>query len=836
MFAKKSKISPANNTSVITPSSVITDKFNFDDIYDIDTYKQQIKEKDEYIAKLVKENEIFRRRIEKESRDIIWQENLVKMFDKIETSYVWQFRWNVKNNSGGFIAISNGCNAITGFSKEEMLRCDTGCLMAKILVEECYKFYINNILEFINGTRTESVQEYNLKNGKRINVNVLLHEKTEDYIDFIGLTTNLPHKQQLDLMVESSKDLIMIDDGGLNSVFPKILFTSDSWKYFGFSISPDGTFIDNYIDIVMLEQSKYEKEEQIKKYGYWDKITITGKMNGIHVESILSKMGDKVLSVTRDITDRLKRHEAEKALAIQTTARKKDAEANSFIRHEVKNGLFSAIGQVDSMKEMYINAIKDNDVYSVDFHSDVINRFGEIAYDLDGTLQTVLSEAMAKDIMNNEYIARKEKVNIGDLINRIKGDRYKWFLNPKEIPNILSDGQLLFYIIRNALSNANKYGKEWADITIMISIVNTKLIINIENEPGVNHDKLVNLDNHNIIFEKGVKLHKQTKLKSKSCLSAGDGAWIMQTCAKLCRGICTINFNPDKTIFRYEAPIELSIDSENIVNFKFPDNTIIYIIDDSNIQRRLMNAQLKNFKLPPENIKIYGKSKDEIVGLENILYENIVKFEEYYHIILCDENLDYTVDSTLYYESGSDICKKLKEKLHEKLNGKNYITFIRSANDSKSDIEKYLRLCDGFIPKAMLTFNDLKEIIAKQWIKHFGMVQTSAINYTYNGDHKELIDLFLGDIDSFMVLEYKSMDWNSFWSDLHRLKGTLGVLKTTTNTSTAITIIESLRDNNYDNDFNIIWDGLCEELKIIKVALYQESLRLEHEDYINNVF
>tara|TARA_Y100000816_G_C25990445_1_gene517352 strand:+ start:562 stop:768 length:207 start_codon:yes stop_codon:yes gene_type:complete len=57
MFSKLNKISPANNTSVITPSSVITDKFNFDDIYDIDIYKQQIKEKDNYIEKLEKENE-----------------------------------------------------------------------------------------------------------------------------------------------------------------------------------------------------------------------------------------------------------------------------------------------------------------------------------------------------------------------------------------------------------------------------------------------------------------------------------------------------------------------------------------------------------------------------------------------------------------------------------------------------------------------------------------------------------------------------------------------------------------------------------------------------------
>ena len=36
---------------------------------------------------------------------------------------------------------------------------------------------------------------------------------------------------------------------------------------------------------------------------------------------------------------------------------------------------------------------------------------------------------------------------------------------------------------------------------------------------------------------------------------------------------------------------------------------------------------------------------------------------------------------------------------------RNYLTFIRSANDNKSDIEKYLTVCDDFIPKAAVSFN-----------------------------------------------------------------------------------------------------------------------------------
>ena len=186
--------------------------------------------------------------------------------------------------------------------------------------------------------------------------------------------------------------------------------------------------------------------------------------------------------------------------------------------------------------------------------------------------------------------------------------------------------------------------------------------------------------------------------------------------------------------------IEIVLDNDDITNFKFSDNTFIYIIDDSQIQRRLLNIQMKKFKLNDELIKVYGNGKNEIVGLENILYNNIVKYSNYYHIIICDENLDYKVDSTLYYESGTDICEKLICMLNKISSPRNYITFIRSANDNKSDIEKYLTVCDDFIPKSTVSFNDLKEIITKQWIKQFGIVKNTEIDYTYNNESREIIN------------------------------------------------------------------------------------------------
>ena len=104
MFISKKKVAPSDINSVITSSrQVITDNCNLDDIKN---YKEQIKEKDKVISVLEKENENYKKRTNRNSRDTIWQDNLVKIFDDIETSYVWQFRWNIDTESGEFIVIS----------------------------------------------------------------------------------------------------------------------------------------------------------------------------------------------------------------------------------------------------------------------------------------------------------------------------------------------------------------------------------------------------------------------------------------------------------------------------------------------------------------------------------------------------------------------------------------------------------------------------------------------------------------------------------------------------------------------------------------------------------
>ena len=61
-------------------------------------------------------------------------------------------------------------------------------------------------------------------------------------------------------------------------------------------------------------------------------------------EVMLTRLdGNAKVLVVRNVSERFQRFEAEKRFVFETTARQRDAEANRFTRHEVKNGILAAI-------------------------------------------------------------------------------------------------------------------------------------------------------------------------------------------------------------------------------------------------------------------------------------------------------------------------------------------------------------------------------------------------------------------------------------------------------------------------------------------------------------
>eukprot|EP00978_Attheya_sp_CCMP212_P045892 scaffold365110_cov59-Attheya_sp.AAC.1 len=180
----------------------------------------------------------------------------------------------------------------------------------------------------------------------------------------------------------------------------------------------------------------------------------------IRCEAKVSRLEENSLIVViRDVSERFRRFEAEKRVISETTARTKDAEANRFTRHEVKNGLLSAIGLCDNLRESLQNAGNDmahkssdsilapssssdllglisrqrNCMASMMLNNVVANRSSTVSKmkasgylkELDKTLRevldTVLSEAMARDVIHESYAPKIERVDIEELFSTAAG-------------------------------------------------------------------------------------------------------------------------------------------------------------------------------------------------------------------------------------------------------------------------------------------------------------------------------------------------------------------------------------------------------------------------------
>ena len=108
-----------------------------------------------------------------------------------------------------------------------------------------------------------------------------------------------------------------------------------------------------------------------------------------------------VVIVIRDVSERYRRFAAEKRFVFETTARQKDAEANRFTRHEVKNGLLAAIEICGNVREQLSDDFKlfqrgtkcDNIISEESVASKVEN-----VTELDRTLHEVLDIVLAETV------------------------------------------------------------------------------------------------------------------------------------------------------------------------------------------------------------------------------------------------------------------------------------------------------------------------------------------------------------------------------------------------------------------------------------------------------
>lgn len=92
------------------------------------------------------------------------------------------------------------------------------------------------------------------------------------------------------------------------------------------------------------------------------------------------------------------------------------------------------------------------------FYASALRAIGEMASQLERTLNTVLAEAMTRDLVHGAYNAEMEAVALGDLLasahDADSADRFAINLSPNPFPVLELDPRVLFHIYRNVRRRA----------------------------------------------------------------------------------------------------------------------------------------------------------------------------------------------------------------------------------------------------------------------------------------------------------------------------------------------------------------------------------------------
>jgi CheY-like chemotaxis protein len=553
---------------------------------------------------------------------------------------------------------------------------------------------------------------------------------------------------------------------------------------------------------------------------------------------------DAMFMLIRDISEQSKRFEAERTMIMQTTARKKDAEANRFTRHEVKNGLLVAIHLCESMAGTEESSGDQAESNVTLQHMDSRSRIAAHAIELDkelrSILHTVLSDAMARDLIHGIYEPKLGRVDIEKLLPN--SERFRLIASPSPFPLIYSDPQLLSYIHRNAMSNACKYGQFEGVVTTRLHYDESKemLLMDVENLPGLEHDRLLRLgpQANEAVFEPGKRLHHEEageNLNQTRIHSSGDGAWIIRKCAETLKGNANIVFGTHQTTLSFTCPTTLYENAgKKSQIFQTPSNTWGLVMDDSKIQRKLLSNLLEKAGVVESRQIVRGSTAAEILAFDSYLVELVRQNPSDYFLVIVDENLDITQNGTRRIISGSECIQRVRQQL---LPGqeRQMLALVRSANDSTEDVATYNSRAHGHISKGASTPLSSVETIAFFWEQRF---KGNATSETITSSSDESYDDFASIVVEELMARMDAVDglysqdsvasmeqnWPRVWEIMHSLKGDLSSLIESPQIDQTVTEINNMRGVKLPVNFESRWKVLRSRISDIAKAIGNSAL------------
>ena len=311
---------------------------------------------------------------------------------------------------------------------------------------------------------------------------------------------------------------------------------------------------------------------------------------------------------------------------------------------------------------------------------------------------------------------------------------------------------------------------------------------------------------------------------------------IIQKCAKIMKGECSIKFTESRTVFSLNIPAKLLERSSknhtpmDIKAFNLPDRTWGIAIDDSKIQMKLLGKYFEFAGLPKERIKVFGKDAKEIMGFVDYVVTFMDENMGDYVLLIADENLDINDEASKHITiSGSQLVENIRLRLLPEQE-KRLVALIRSANDSASDVAIYNSRAHGFLPKAPIKKGNVLEALAPLWIARYPL-QTgdddSSSHYSHAGSFSSDSSDTLESISSLndfivttpvdIILTVKEIDtlfsqgsivenFDIIWEKLHALKGDILTLSVGSKVISAVGMINSFRELHSDEALKERWN------------------------------
>ena len=278
------------------------------------------------------------------------------------------------------------------------------------------------------------------------------------------------------------------------------------------------------------------------------------------------------------------------------------------------------------------------------------------------------------------------------------------------------------------------------------------------------------------------KLAKGTHAQLIQKESSGNGAWIMSKCAEAMGGLCSIRFEPDSTIFSFSCRIAVA-PSASDDHFQIPENTWGVAIDDSGIQRKLLDRYLGHAGIGKSRRVILGENEEDCFSFGSTVKKLLSDFPDDKVLLIADENLDITDGGVRHQSvSGSLSVQKLLSELNPDEDSR-LLALIRSANDSAEDMKSYEGRSHGCLLKEPFKKDSVLRTLAPFWQTRFPGTQANINSVdmsdcdvdAHSSSAEDILEALrvihaLASVNSEAILQKR---WYIIREKLHALKGDL---------------------------------------------------------------